>query len=222
MFRIKTLAIAAFGLTLAACTMPETPTRGLNDVAQLPAVDGMPIVQAQYDVQNIQIIVPRDLRVSEANVFFPIADIVWHGEPLGDRYKQVEAIYAEATQRATTGMDQGRAVNVSVQITRFHCLTPKTRYTVGGVHSLEFVLQVTDAKTGDIIDGPRLINADVKGSGGMRAQEEEDVGITQRIVIVNRLVQVFQDELTRPLPQVPGDSVISRDVFSPLALTAVE
>ena len=46
---------------------------------------------------------PRSLKVSEANTFKPRADIVWRGEALGDRYQQVEAIFADAMTAASRG-----------------------------------------------------------------------------------------------------------------------
>jgi hypothetical protein len=40
--------------------------------------------------------------------------------------------------------------------------------------------------------------ADVKASGGARALAEEQMGRTQRVVIVERLSQIIQRELTTP------------------------
>ena len=113
---------------------------------------------------------------------------------------------------------------MDAEITRFHALTPKTRYTVGGMHTLRFILTVRDAATGEILDGPRPVVADVKGSGGQRAMEEEAAGITQKVVIEERLAQVIHDELIAPLPELTGADaqVVSRQDFSPTDLTYVE
>ena len=102
-----------------------------------------------------EIIVPRTLKVSEANTFKPRADIVWHGDPAGDRYQQVGDIMTAAATRATTGMTQGRAVMVEIALTKFHGVTEKTRYTIGGMHEMRFDLTVNEF-TRDLVLGREL------------------------------------------------------------------
>lgn len=189
--------------SLAACVSPDPASRAAVVISpQQPANVGAgagparTVLQAQYDVQQVAISVPRNLRVSEANMFYPIADIVWRGEPRGDRYAQVEKMVQEAASAATGPMSQGRPVTVAIEITRFHCLTEKTRYTVGGTHSLHFNLTVTDAATGQVIDGPRAVVADIKASGGAQAIAEDQMGQTQRVVVVARLAEVIRRELS--------------------------
>jgi hypothetical protein len=80
-------------------------------------------------------------------------------------------------------------------VTRFHCLTEKTRNTIGGVHSLAFDLTVRHAETGEILDGPRRVVADVKASGGTKAIAEDYAGRTQKVVVTERLASVLQREL---------------------------
>jgi len=178
-----------------------------------------PMVAAQYHVTRVDVVVPRTLRVSEENVYVPIADIVWHGDALGDRYDQVRSIMAEAAQRGTAGMRQGASVVVQVEIERFHALTPKARYTFGGNFATRFILTVKDARTGAVLDGPRLVVADCPASGGQRAMEEEAAGITQRMVIVDHVSGVFQRELSRrTAPAAAEASVVSRNAFQPADL----
>ena len=205
----RTLTLLALTALVSACGGMEpasraavNPQTSLDTVGVAPTV-AIPISTEPYLIAGTTIRVPQSLRVSEANVFYPIADIVWRGEPRGDRHVQVQAIYAEAMGRATAELTTGRAVLVDVEITRFHCLTEKTRYTVGGTHSLHFILTLRDAETGAIIEGPRAIIADVKAAGGSIAVAEEAEGLTQRIVVVNRLAEVLAYELTHhvPLPQ---------------------
>ena len=88
---------------------------------------------------------------------------------------------------------------------RFHCLTEKTRYSVGGVHSLRYRLSVQDAATGAVIEPPRLIVADVRAAGGKRAIEEERQGLTQRVVVVSALAGSLRAALSTPapLPEAP-------------------
>lgn len=178
------------------------------------------IVVPDYAVTAINVTVPKSLRVSEANMYYPIADIVWRGEPRGDRHVQIKAIFDEAMATGIAGFTDGRAVVVDVEVTRFHCLTEKARYTVGGVHSVKFNMTVRDAATGAVIDGPRLVIADIRASGGAIAVEEEAQGITQRLVIKQNLAQVIERELSRPVavPGAPTGPALSRGTFDPTDL----
>jgi hypothetical protein len=218
----RTLSLLAIAALVSACAGTEPASRAaVNPQTSLQTVGsevatGAAVTSAPYQVAGVSISVPESLRVSEANVFYPIADIVWRGEPRGERHMQVKNIFAEAVGRATAGMTSGRAVLVEVVVTRFHCLTEKTRYTVGGTHSLHFNLTLRDAATGAVIEGPRAIIADVKASGGAIAVAEEAQGLTQRVVVVNRLAEVLRYELTHHQP-MPGTS---GDVMSAVAGTA--
>ena len=219
----RSLTLLAFAALVSACAGSEPASRA----ALVPQADLLSIGVATaetsgisseaYRIAAVSIRVPDSLRVSEANMFFPIADIVWRGEPRGDRHAQVQAIYAEAMGRATSGMTEGRAVLVDVEVTRFHCLTEKTRYTIGGTHTLHFILTLRDAATGTIIEGPRAIIADVKASGGSIAVAEEAQGLTQRVVVVNRLAEVLAYELTHhvPLP-APSQPLVSAGGVAPV------
>lgn len=197
---------------LSACVAAEPASRGLVNPSAGPAAAashgaGPLVLASQYDVVGLNINVPHSLRVSEANSFHPRADIVWHGDPFGDRYQQVAAIFRDAATAATGQMTQGRQVVVGIEVVRFHGVTDKTRYTVGGVHSMHFMLTVTDAQTGQVIDGPRLVVADVKAAGGNAALAEDRAGRTQRVVVTERLTAALRRELSAV---VTDPEVISR------------
>lgn len=201
-------------LLLAACAGSEPASRGAVDpVTTAPRSDGRgPIVmESTYDVVGISVNVPHTLRVSEANSFHPSADIVWHGDPFGDRYQQVADIFRNAATAATGPMHQGRAVNVAIEVVRFHAVTDKTRYTIGGTHSMHFMLTVTDARTGEVIDGPRLVKADIRAAGGNAAVAEDRAGRTQRVVVTEHLTQVLRRELSTVVtdPEVLGRALLA-------------
>lgn len=209
------MSLVAAATLLAGCASTDTVTRdadtrglSLATRGELLADPATLYLRAAYDVRGVKVSVPRRLTVSEANVYYPLADVVWRGEPLGDRHLQVERIFDEALFRATGPMKQGRPATVEVEITRFHGVTEKTRYTMGGVYSLRFNLTVRDADTGQIIDGPRVVVADTKASGGVQALREEQMGLTQRVVVVNRLAEVLRRELSVPVtaPMLLGGS----------------
>jgi hypothetical protein len=93
-------------------------------------------------------------------------------------------------------MTLGRGAIVSLEVTRFHGLTEKARYTVGGNYAMHFLMTVRDAVTGEILDGPRPVVADVRGVGGVRAIAEDNAGRTELEVVTERLADVLRGELT--------------------------
>ncbi|WP_146036499.1 DUF6778 family protein [Pseudotabrizicola formosa] len=223
---MKTLLIPVLSVVMAlsACgTGPEVmqadrsqmtlATQGPGAV-RLPA--GAQVMAAQYDVQEVRVAVPDSLKVSEANMFYPVADIVWRGEPRGNRHAQVAAMVREAMERGTSAMTSGRRVVVDVEVTRFHSVTEKTRYTVGGTHSMRFDLTVRDAETGAVIDGPRAVVADAKAAGGKQAVAEELAGRTQRVVVVDRLAQAIRSELSA---RVTDPMLLARALTQPDIVT---
>lgn len=190
------LAIALC-LTLSACASSEPAMRSLTFDEAVNSGKSTQIVAPRYTVDAVEVRVPRTLVVSEANSFYPLADIVWRGEPPGDRYDQIADIFADAMETGIFFMQSGPHVRVTVELVRFHALTEKTRYTVGGMHSIHYTLTVRDAVTGAVLDGPRLVKADVKASGGATAIAEEQMGRTQRVVIVEALTQSIMRELSQ-------------------------
>jgi hypothetical protein len=153
-----------------------------------------------YNVVDLDVTVPRSLVVSEADIYYPDADIVWRGDPPGDRHAQVEAIFEAGMGRGAAALDGDRDVRVAVEVRRFHSLTERARARIGGVHSIRFVLTVTDARTGAVIEGPRLVSADLPAYGGQRAREAEAAGQTQKVRVTDHLARVAVAELGDPSP----------------------
>lgn len=141
---------------------------------------------------------PEELRTSEANLYYPIADIVWRGDPYGDRKKQISRIFETSAIMARPSLTGDRPVHALVTLTRFHSLTEKTRFTVGGVHSIGFTLTLLDAKTGQPIVEGKKIKADLRGFGGRRAIKADSQGQTMKVRIQDHLARVLRAELSNP------------------------
>lgn len=211
----KALSVVAL-LAVSACATGEPASRaatvGQIDPVQaaMPAAAGprVQVLAPRFTVAEVRVNVPRSLKVSEANTFMPVADVVWRGEPRGDRYAQVAQIFNAGLLAGTAGMATGPTAVVEVEVTRFHCLTEKTRFTVGGNHAIHFTLTVRDAATGAILEGPRAIIADVKASGGAAAIAEDQAGRTQRVVVVERISEVIRRELSSPVGGVTADAAL--------------
>ncbi len=175
--------------SLAACA--ET---GSRDLGGLP-----PPTVRDYDVIGLSVTVPRSLEVSEANVYYPGSDIVWRGDPPGDRYEQVRSIFETGMGRGIRALNGSRKVKVAVEVRRFHSVTEKARYSVGGVHSIRFVLTVFDASTGQVIEGPRLVSADLNAFGGEQAIAADRAGQTQKVRVTDHLARVIRQQLGDPV-----------------------
>lgn len=125
---------------------------------------GPAAAKTQWRVTGVRVNVPADLVVSEENSFIPRADIVWHGDPAGDRRAQVAAIVKTGIERGFAGLKGRENVVATVTLRRFHALTMKAYMDAPngtGVHSVRFDLQINDARTGKLVFGPTEISADM-------------------------------------------------------------
>jgi len=165
------------------------------DVTQLPSMR----------VVGLDIKVPRSLVVSEADSYKPAADIVWRGDPFGDRYAQVKAIFEEGIGRGVRSLQGNLPVVVHIEVRKFHALTERTRYSVGGTHAIDFLLSVTNGRTGEVIIPPYLVSTRLKGYGGDKALAAERIGLTQKVRITAHLAGLIRQELTgipaQPAPE---------------------
>ena len=170
---------------------PTTPAAATTPTTQA-------VVGSDVRITHIAVTVPRNLRVSEADLLLPAGDIVWHGDPPGDRYAQVQAIFENAFSQAAASFTGRQRIRVDVRVTRFHGLTPRARRSIGGVHNIEFDIAVRDVKTGALLFQPRHVVADLAALGGDAARAADLRGQTQKVRIASFLTEVLKQELTLP------------------------
>lgn len=204
---MKLLKIVAFGAivaTLTACSNVDTVSR--NTPLETPRVSQSEVQQVarDYQLHSVRFAVPADMRVSEANSYYPIADIVWRGDPLGNRGEQISAIFQTAIQSAGHGLTGSIPVTVDVELARFHSLTERTRYSVGGVHSIKFDLTIRHALTGEVLEPTRRVNADLPALGGYAALAADNEGQGQKVRITTHLTSMFFQSLTGMTDELPG------------------
>lgn len=193
---IKAVALSALALGLSACSVADTVTRNAPLETPRLAATQAPQTVRDYQLHSIRFAVPAELTVSEANSYYPIADIVWRGDPLGNRPEQINRIFQTSIQAAGEGLTGSVPITVDVQLVRFHSLTERTRYSVGGVHSIKFDLTVRHAETGEILEPTRRINGDLPGLGGSAAIAADQQGQTQKVRITTHLTSLFFRNLT--------------------------
>ncbi len=177
--RAALLGISAFALT--ACVGGGTFK---TEYARLS-----PEVTRNWRLAEVRVDVPRSLSVSEAKMLLPNADIVWREDPMGDRHQQVGTIIQNAVLRGAQGLRGRRPVVISVTVTRFHALTFEAERANSdwGVHNVDFIAQVTDARTGEVLVPPTKILAETPAWSGTRMREARRKGITQKSMISNHV-----------------------------------
>ncbi|MEP1767558.1 MAG: DUF6778 family protein [Sulfitobacter sp.] len=225
---IKLAAVLSIGVALSACGASDVVTRDAPfeapqavafshaDVAAVAAPNIKRTVRTvsiqentpktilpeailrQINVAQINVRVPTSLKVSEANRYYPGGDIVWREDPMGNRHAQVSKIMHSAMSAGTAGFDGPVPVILDVEVVRFHALSEKARYTVGGVHHMVFKMVLRDARTGEFLSEPRRIESDLEAFGGQQAIAAESRGLTQKVRISGHLAEVIRQEMTEP------------------------
>lgn len=212
---IRTAALLLLALGLSACSSVGTSAKAPwqlfapeGEVTRLdtgPVLGGGPVLPltpaaAGYVIRDVQIEVPRDLTVSEANTYLPRADIVWRGDLPGDRHAQIAALFRDGMSDGLAQLaDAGtRPVTLMITVRRFHGVTEKARYNMGGVHNIVFDMALVDPGTGALLAPVREVAADLREPGGNEAIALDAAGQTQRVRLRAHLAQVLVDEMTQP------------------------
>ena len=204
---LRLIAAAMLGLGLSACGSVDTATR--NAPLEGPALQAAAV---PLDIQQIRVTVPKSLKVSEANSYYPMGDIVWREDGRGDRHEQVKAIFETALARGVGGgVSGGMPAVLDVQVTRFHALSEKARYTIGGMHSIQFTVTLRNPETGVPYGPAKPVKASFKAYGGQTAIAAEQRGETQKVRITDHLAKVIRGELGLPA-RAPTDLVAALSV----------
>lgn len=194
MTKLRFFALLAAGASLSACVTADTATRNAP-IEPAPRTASQNVTQP-VRINRVIVDVPQTLVVSEANRYLPSGDIVWRGDPPGDRHAQVKAIFEDGLQRGAKSLRGGRSADLLVSVRRFHALTEKARYSVGGVHHIVFLMALADPATGDLIVPWREVRADIEAYGGQKAIQADAQGQTQKVRITDHLARVLVEELT--------------------------
>jgi hypothetical protein len=183
----------AFGLT--ACGAVDMVSR--NQPLDVPTLANPSVTEPMsFNVQDVRIVIPGNLQASERNGYYPITDIVWRGDPLGNRQAQVAALFQTAADAVQPGLTGGNTPAIAtITLIRFHGLTERARYSVGGVYNMRFTLSFTDPVTGADLVPPEFIEANLAGPGGLAAVALEQNGQTEKVRVINFLTQVLGIEL---------------------------
>lgn len=194
----RTFAVLASILMLGACGTTDLASRDVPFAKGVPAANATYIPSSEWTVADVRVTVPETLPTTEADVYYPMADIVWHGDPVGNRHQQVARLMDDGLTAGLVGLNGKRRVFVDVEVVRFHSLSPKTRNSIGGVHNMQFDMAVRDASTGEVLIDARRHKVDLKAYGGRRALKAERQGLSQKYRIKAHLQQWVADTLGVP------------------------
>lgn len=154
-----------------------------------------PDIQRSYDLQGLRFSALPDLTVSEQESFYPTADVVWRGDPSGDRIAQIGAMFETAVARNRAVLNGDVPVDIAVTLVRFHGVTNRTRYTVGGVYHVVFDLTVLDARTSAVIEPARRVVGALDAPGGTTAVQLDESGQTQKVRVTDFLTGLLRAQL---------------------------
>ena len=150
-----------------------------------------PAMSKGWRLKDVRVVIPSELTVSHANTFAPNADIVWHGEPFGNRGAQVAAILREGVTLGARELRGSRRVTVEARLAQFHAVTPAAiARAPAAVHNISYTLQVFDARSGAALTKRELIQADLEAYVGAAAVAAAINGNSQRLRIVNHIGRV--------------------------------
>jgi hypothetical protein len=171
----RILACAA-GLFLAGCVGVFTTEYQRLD----------PSVTREWQVAEVNFAVPPGLSLGSPSVMAPDADIVWFGEPPGDRREQVDAIMTEAITRGTERLQGQRPVIINASLIRFHAVTPlAVSQAPEAVHDIAFRVEVLDAGNGARLTQAMRIDASLPALTGAAAVIANDQGQSQKVRITD-------------------------------------
>lgn len=191
----KMITIVALGLGVAGCASIDTVSRNIPLETSTFDIEAQ-VAPRSYAIEAMTFSTIDELSVSEANSYYPQADVVWRGDPIGDRVAQVEAMFQTAATRNKERLEGDTPVVVDIQLVRFQGVTERTRFSIGGVYNIVFNMRVRNAETGEVIEDSRRILADLSAPGGIAALMQEQRGQTEKVRVTDFLTQVFSDELT--------------------------
>lgn len=198
MMTSRLISVLIFGAALAV-----SGCVGTMDVSRDAGPDALPVIEniqvQDWDVVGVEVNVPTTLTTSEANGIKPRADIVWHGDPMGDRHAQVDALMTAALAPAFEAVNGAVPVIVSLEVTEFHAQTHRVRYSnIPSEHEIVFVMTVYHAETGEVLSGPNTVDLTFAGLNGTDAIAADAAGISQRVRISERLASWVSDEFIGP------------------------
>ena len=188
---MRRLLIVASALAVGACVAPR-----VADTDFRAGVSQSQSVVSSWALGDVDVKVSDKLTVtrSPSRRYPPVTELVWYGDPPGDRKAQVEALMADAVRAgAVDALVGSQPVTIALNITEFHAMTPRARATELqlGVHEIMFDISVIDG-SGNVVASETGVRSDLEAFSGASALQAEQIGQGQKIRIQTRVAQVIR------------------------------
>ncbi|MEM8539097.1 MAG: DUF6778 family protein [Pseudomonadota bacterium] len=180
----RSLVIGALWIALAGCGVPLGQSS-----------DPRPEVARSYDLRAFNFTAREGLIISEREGYYPTADIVWRGDPLGPRVDQIGEMFRTAADRNRAVVIGRTPIAVDVTLIRFHGVTNRTRYSIGGIYNVIFDMTIRNAVTGEVLEPTRRVVGNLDAPGGERAVRLEESGQTQKVRVTDFLTGLLRAQL---------------------------
>jgi hypothetical protein len=97
----------------------------------------------------------------------------------------------DGVRRGASTLPGTRPVNVQATVTQFHALSDyaRVRLAFDGVHNIQFILQVTDAETGEVLVAPQAVKATLPALSGQESIDALAIGQTQQVRITDHIAE---------------------------------
>jgi len=190
---VMSAALVGASLVASGCAPRISPVDFEKGVAAQGAA-------SSWNLAGVEIEISESMRVNNnGNIRVPPdSELVWWGDPPGDRKEQVRALLGDAVNAgALDALTGSQPVIFKLKVNQFHALTPLARSTSLqlGVHSLNFDFEVVDASSGETLASETGVNADLRAFSGTQAVLAEQAGQGQKIRIQTRVAQVVRSWL---------------------------
>jgi hypothetical protein len=185
------------GFVRLCAVVALTVVAGCSGTFRTSYPEAVPAAQsATWRLSAVNVSAPRSLSVSEVESFVPDADIVWREDPTGNRYEQVEKIMRDAIAKGAQGLRGSRPVIIEATMQRFHAMTflAETK-APGGVHDVEFTLQIRDARTRAVLFGPAFVEASFPAMVGDQMVRARIAGQSQKSQITAHVAKTIHSLL---------------------------
>ncbi len=188
---LKGVVVAGLTLALSACIAPRVSDTDFTQGVGQPASQ-----VAAWSLGGVNVNISNGLTVTQSPTrrYPPLSELVWYGDPSGDRKAQVIALMADAVRAgAADALAGSQPVTIRLNITEFHAMTPQARSSELqlGVHEIMFDISVIDA-SGATVASEAGVRSDLKALSGAAAVEAEQLGQGQKIRIQSRVAQVIR------------------------------
>lgn len=188
---LKAVFLSVCAVALGGCGMMSVTDKAASFLSSGHQDELMELAKG-WSLLDVRVELSSSLSVSEEDIYYPRADIVWREDPPGNRYEQVSQILDNGLSRGLNHLNGPQPVYFDVTVRRFHSLTQKARNSTGGVHRILFELRVKDATTGAILHEDPRVALNIKAFGGNKALEAERRGLTQKVRIEGYLTHEMQ------------------------------